>query len=202
MGRTKGARNADYLKSRDKLVTLLARTAKHSASFRALAVNARVSPATLRNYFGDREGVLDAVLAYQREKGNPYRRAVADAHAGDVRTALTWVLEEVAAGWRLGLGKVHALGLCAGLDDAHLGPSYVNEILEPTLQSVEARIQRHIDSRELRDSNVRYAALALLSPLLLGLIHQHGLFGSKCRPLDLKAFIVDHVEHFVRAYER
>lgn len=200
MGRRSGSRNADFEKSREELVKRVARSAHASSSFRELAEAADVSPATLRHYFADREGVLAEVLSMQRKQGQPYMDAAATADVGDVRESLGWLLHTIAAGWSHGLGDVHALGLGAGLGDERLGPSYVNDILEPTLQSVEARIQKHIDSKELAPTNVRHAALALLSPLVLGLIHQQGLFGAKCRPLELSAFIDDHVEHFVRAY--
>ncbi|MBX7113370.1 MAG: TetR/AcrR family transcriptional regulator [Myxococcaceae bacterium] len=200
MGRRSGSKNADYLKSKEKLVERLSASATAEASFRVLAERAKVSPATLRHYFQDREGVFDAVFSHHRKKGQPYMQAAAQADVGQVRDALRWLLKGVVSGWQRGLGAVHGLGLGAGLGDARVGPSYVNEILEPTLQSVEARLQRHIDLGELKKTHVRYAALALLSPVVLGLIHQQGLFGAKCRPLDLGAFIDDHVEHFVGAY--
>ncbi len=111
-------------------------------------------------------------------------------------------VQSVAFGWKNGVGAIHLLGLHAGLGHRQLGPAYVTEILEPTLQSAEARIARHIEKKGLAECDVRHAALALLSPLVLGLLHQDGLFGAKCRTLDLDAFLDDHVKQFLRAHRR
>ena len=40
----------------------------------------------------------------------------------------------------------------------------------------------------------------VFSPLLLALLHQHDLGGTRCRPLSLPALIDEHVRVFVRAY--
>lgn len=200
MARLAGSRNNDFEASKRQLLIRLARRATAGSSFRQLASQAKVSPATLRHYFRDRETVLHEVLVLQRSQGGPYLIAAAHAEMGDVRESLRWLLTAIAGAWTRSLGPIHALGIGAGLGDPRLGPSYVNEILEPTLQSVEQRLQKHIDSGELFRTNVRHAALALLSPVLLGLLHQQGLFGSRCRPLDLGAFIDDHLEHFLKSY--
>ena len=84
--------------------------------------------------------------------------------------------------------------------DATLGPAYINEILEPTLKAVEARLARHRAEGELRSCDLRHAALALIAPPLLALLHQGELFGSLCRPLDINAFLKDHLDGFLRAY--
>src|SRR4051812_45801144 len=136
MAGTAGSRNADFEESKAKLVRRLARSASASSSFRELAVKAKVSTATLRHYFGDREGVLEQVLAHQRTQGEPYLEAAAVAEIGDVGESLSWLLHTIAGAWSRGLGDVHGLGIGAGLGDKRLGPAYVNEVLEPTLQSV------------------------------------------------------------------
>jgi hypothetical protein len=117
-----------------------------------------------------------------------------------VRASLHWLLRSLVMGWRAAVGSIHALGFTAGLGDRHLGPAYVNEVLEPTLQATEHRLKRHVAAGDLERCNVRHAALALLSPVVLGLFHQDNLFGRTCRPLNLDAFLQDHLERFLRAY--
>ncbi len=47
---------------------------------------------------------------------------------------------------------------------------------------------------------IRAAALAFLSPVIVALLHQHDLSGARCRPLDIPALLERHVERFVEAY--
>ncbi|HSP81714.1 MAG TPA: TetR/AcrR family transcriptional regulator [Myxococcaceae bacterium] len=204
MARVKGSRNADYMEERARLLEAVQRRLLapdgSEASFRELAEVAGVSVATLRHYFGSREALLGEVMADLHQRGLPYLLAAATEPHGSVRESLGWFLGQLAAGWRQGVGRMHAFGLTAGLGHAALGPAYVQELLEPTLQAAEARLARHIADGELRRCDVRHAALQLVSPVVLGLLHQEQLSGSRCRPLDLGRFLEDHLEVFLRAY--
>jgi hypothetical protein len=83
-----------------------------------------------------------------------------------------------------------------------LGPTFVNQFLEPMLVGFEAAIADLQSSGHLAAGNAREAALELVSPVVLALLHQHTLSGSKCRPLDVDAFTVAHVKRFVKAWSR
>lgn len=207
MGRTPGSKNVDFDATREALLQAararLMEPGGARASFRDLAAAAGVSGATMRHYFGSREGIIKAILALDHLRGTPYLLEVATGPLGPLATSLAWLLARITEGFRLGkLGEVHALGLSAGMRDAALGPAYVNEILEPTLKAVEARLARHLADGELRSCDLRTAALALVAPALLALLHQGELGGAACRPLDIDAFLRDHLEGFVRAYGR
>ena len=204
MGRPPGRLNADHEAERarlmQRLLPALLRPGGVLLSFRQLAAAADVSTATLRHYFTSRNQlVAEALVAFRRE-GLPHLHAAATHNVDGVRASLDWLLHQIVDGWRLGVGALHALGLGAGLGHELLGPAYVNEILEPTLQAIEVRLYRHIAGGELEACDVRHAALALLSPLLVGLLHQDSLSGARCRPLDLERFLADHLSHFLRAY--
>lgn len=204
MARVKGSRNADYAEERKRLVAAvsprLMAPEGAQASFRELAATAGVSVATLRHYFGTREALLAEVLAAMHQSGLPYLHAAATEPHGPLRESLRWLLDQVVEGWEYGVGAMHAYGLTAGLGNTELGPAYVRELLEPTLQAAEARLARHVAEGELRRCDVRHAALALLSPVVLGLLHQKQLLGAQCRPLELSRFLEDHLEGFLRAY--
>ncbi len=206
MPRAAGQRNPGYEKTRQ---ALLKRLTKHlvrpngaSSSFRELAVASKVTPPTLRHYFQSREALIHEVLKHLRTQGEMFIQAAATMPIDDVEESLRWLLQCVAFGWKQGVGAIHLLGLQAGLGHHALGPAYVMEILEPVLQSAEARIAGHVEKKDLAPCNGRHAALALMSPLVLGLLHQDGLYGAKCRPLDLDAFLDDHVKRFLRAHRQ
>jgi AcrR family transcriptional regulator len=204
MARVKGSRNADYEKERERLLhavreRLLAKDGAQ-ASFRELSEVAGVSVATLRHYFGSREALLAEVMADMHQRGLPYLHATATEFHGPVRESLKWLLQQFLMGWRAGVGEVHAFGLTASLGHEKLGPVYVQELLEPTLQATEARLSRHIADGELRRCDVRHAALELVCPVVLGLLHQVQLAGSRCRPLDVERFLEDHLDTFLRAH--
>ncbi|WP_395809451.1 TetR/AcrR family transcriptional regulator [Archangium minus] len=205
MARVKGSRNADYEKERRRLLEAvrvrLLEADGAQASFRQLAEVAGVSVATLRHYFGSREALLAEVMVDMHRLGMPRLLSVALEVEGPVRESLRWFLQSLSKGWRVGsVGAVHAFGLTAGMGHQLLGPVYVKELLEPTLQAAEARLSRHIADGELRHCDVRHAALELVCPVVLGLLHQVQLSGASCRPLDVDRFLEDHLETFLRAY--
>jgi AcrR family transcriptional regulator len=205
MARPKGSRNQDYEQTRRSILASLRRRLMSpggaTASFRELAASIGLSPATLRHYFPAREDLLEAAFADMHEAGARFISEGATAARGDARASLRWFLEYFWEGWsRYGLGHMHTLGLAAGLEDPRVGPAYLNEVLEPSLQAAEARIARHVAQGELGPCNLRHAALELVTPFLFALLHQDMLSGAKHRPLALPAFIDDHLERFLRAH--
>jgi len=204
MGRPAGSRNPDFETTKAALVaTLQKRLAKTDgvrASFRELAAAAGVSVATLRHYFGSREGVISALLAQWHELGRPYMLEVATGPLPPVRESLLGFLSYLEMGFRDGLDEVHAIGLAAGLREPALGPRYLCDVFDPTLECIEARLARHVARRELQQGDVRTMGLALVSPPLLVLLHQGPLGGKHTRPLNWEKFVTEHVDAFLRAY--
>ncbi|MDQ3031267.1 MAG: TetR/AcrR family transcriptional regulator [Myxococcota bacterium] len=207
MGRVPGARNADYDATRDAMLRrmrarLLAPDGAR-ASFRELAEAAGVGPATLRHYFGTREGAVRAALAQMHEDGMPYLLRVTAPPSAPLRESLGELLAMVMLGLRSGVGAIHALGLSAGLRDEALGPAYLEHVLEPTQQAFEARLAHHAARGELREgADLRLAALQLIAPVLLASLHQRELGGAECRPLDVDAALTPHLEAWIRAWAR
>ncbi|MFO0581428.1 MAG: TetR/AcrR family transcriptional regulator [Anaeromyxobacter sp.] len=204
MGRRPGSRNADYASAREeilaRLVGHLVRDGRMHESFRELAHAAGVTPSTLRHYFGAREGVVGAALARLHQDGIRYLAAGATEVHGDVAESLAWFLSFLREGWDRGVGKAHAVGLTEGLGDAALGQAYLTHLLEPTLQAAEARIARHVAQGELGPCDVRAAALELVAPVVLALLHQRSLGGAAVRTLDVERFLAEHVARFLRAH--
>lgn len=203
MSRTRGARNADYDERRSALIERLrgrlADRGAGQASMRELAASAEVSVPTLTHYFGGRDDVIAAVLEHSLEAGQEHL-AYAATPQGSFASSIRQLLDYAALGHRFGVSELHRIGLTEGIGHPGLGPAYVEKTLEPTLQAIEKRLSAHVAAGEMREANVRHAALQLLAPLLFAQLHQHELGGDRCRPLDTEQFIVDHADMFVRAY--
>lgn len=204
MGRPTGSRNPDFESTRNGLLqAALERLGEPDgtrASFRELAAAAGVSVATLRHYFATREQLIEAVLAWCHVAGQRYLLEVATGPLEPVSESLSRLLARIEEGFQRGLGRVHAIGLSAGLREPLLGPAYLREVLDPTIEAVEARLARHIARGELRPGDVRHMALSLVTPPLLALLHQGVLGGCRTRPLSYAAFCADHVSGFLRAF--
>jgi AcrR family transcriptional regulator len=205
MGRPAGSHNPDFEATRARLLrgvfTRLAEPDGARASLRDLAAAAGVSVPTLRHYFGTRAGVVSALFEHSHQVGSRDLLEVAAGPIGPVHASLSHVLDRIGEGFRAGmLDKLHAIGLSAGMMDPTVGPAYLRWILEPTLESLEARLARHVAAGDLRGGDLRNMALSLLCPPLVVLLHQGALGGAGTRPLSYEAFCADHVAGFLRAY--
>ena len=145
MGRPIGSKNAEYEARRADLLDaamprLLAD--QGATSFNEIAAEVGVSAPTLRHYFRDRSGLVAAALRHQHRHGAPHLARAAVPSSPDLGTSLTQFLGELAQAWRVfGVGRLFAGGLAMGLRDTAAGPAYLDGILEPTLQAVEARLR-------------------------------------------------------------
>jgi AcrR family transcriptional regulator len=161
--------------------------------------------ATLRHYFGNRETLIKELFALHLEVG---RRHLKNAERQpeereSIETSLRDVLERIARGWTTGfLGSLHRIGLSEGLRHPQTALDYLVDVLEPTLQALEKRLQASIERDLIIECDTRHAALALVSPLLLALLHQHDLGGTRCRPLSVPSLIDEQVRMFSRAYRK
>lgn len=206
MSRTLGARNAQFVERRNALIAKakdrLALQTGDSPSFRELALACGVSVATLRHYFGSRDALVKAVFAHYLEAGRRHldrTREIADQET--LERSLHAFLARVVQGWAEGtVGSLHRIGLAEGLRNTNTALDYLVDVLEPTLQALEDRLRQHVQRGDMVNCETRHAALMLLSPLLLALLHQHDLGGTRCRPLAVPALIDEHVKIFQRAY--
>jgi AcrR family transcriptional regulator len=204
VGRKAGSRNLDYDWTRTEIVGAVTRSLLSSSrsllSFRELAAAAGVPPSTLRHYFQDRTAVLRAVMEHVHDMGLRYVAEGATEERGPAPESLRWFLGYLVEGWGRGVGRAHALGLTEGLGESDLGPAYLRSLLEPTLHSAEARIAIHMARGEIGPCDVRIAALELVGPVVMTLLHQRSLGGEAVRRLDVEAFLDEHVARFIRAF--
>ena len=205
--RTYGAKNADHGSKRAAMVAAIApvvmRAAPERPSLREMAKAAGVSVNNLRHYFGTREGVLEAVFEGMGVAGEPYIRRAIGFTELPVALGLRRLLEEIVSAWTPDeLGGLHRSGISEGLGSEELGPAYVQHLLEPTLAVVEHMLEIWAERGEVEITKpqLRTAGLALMGPVLLALLHQRGLGGTRCRPLEFPEFLDCHVEGFLRGW--
>lgn len=204
MARTSGSRNRDYDEKRlallRRLDPRLSDLSIARPSFREMAGAAGVSVPTLRHYFTDREGVVQAYLVWQGSESARYRPLVATTE-DPFPQSIRRVLHGSAFGLKdMGRIRTHVVGLTEGLHNDRVGPSYLQATLEPLLASVEQRLTLHVARGEMRPVDLRHAAISLVAPLLLAILHQRELGGTSVRQMDLDRFLEDHASAFVRAY--
>lgn len=206
MSRTKGARNADYEARRVELLARMSarfmRRDLERPSLRQLAAAAEVTVPTLRHYFGSRAEVVAALLEDFRRRGAA-RLQVAAQPAGGFPESVEEFTSSFLRGLRSGharLGDMFAVSLAEGLLDPEVSPLSLQHIIDPTIDSLEARLRRHQAKGEMRAADPRAAALVLISPLLMAVLHQDQMGGSQSYPLDLESYGREVAAAFVRAY--
>ncbi len=205
MPRPKGARDADYGVKRSallrKLSARLIQLDDTRPSLRQLAIAAGVTVPTLRHYFGDREDLVEAVLEEIFVHGEQYLERGAEPY-GDldqsIRAFLSTFAQVLVEGPRLG-DKI-AIAFLEGFYSKRLGPMALNYVIEPPLQAMEKRLAAHKARGELGDIDLRYAALMLISPLLVACMHQQQMFGDEVRPLDFAPLIDSAASSFTKAF--
>lgn len=205
MGRTVGARNSDYQERRNTLINKVRERLSlqngEPPSYRELAFAAGVSVPTLRHYFGSREQIIKSIFTHSLAGAATHLSRARMPETGDLEASLTGFLQRVVAGWTKGnVGALHRIGLAEGLRSPATALDYLTDVLEPTLQALESRLAVYREQGRIVECNTRHAALMLLSPMVLALLHQHDLGGTRCRPLAIPELITEHVKVFVRAY--
>ena len=207
MARVQGSRDADYAAKRALLVSRVrARLAERGGghpSFRDLATSAGVGQTTLRHYFGDADGLIAAVFEDYAREGAPYLEVLARP-SGPFAKSVADAAAFMAAGQRHDvLRAVHATGQAEGVRRPQAGKAYREHILDATLGAVARRLQGHIGLGEVRDGiDPVKAAIVLVAPIVFAFQHQADLQGAASAPVDLDAFIRDHVTAFVIGHRR
>jgi AcrR family transcriptional regulator len=205
--RAKGVKNADYEAKRrellDRMLPRFARLDIERPSLRQLAAAADVTAPTLQHYFRDRTGVVAALLEEYRCRGAARLDTVSQANgsfAESMREFAQSLVFGMQARGAVRLGDVMAASLCEGLADPQISPLALDHIIDPALDALVVRLQAHAARGEVIEADLRAAALMLLSPLFLAVLHQDQMNGCESRHIELGA-LAEHVSSaFVRAY--
>lgn len=207
MPRAKGVKNADYeVKRRELLDRMLPRFAcldRERPSLRQLAAAAEVTAPTLQHYFGDRTGVIAALLEEYRRRGEA-RLGQASQASGDFAASMRDFAQALVLGMQataaVRLGDLMAASLCEGLGDPQVSPLALTYVIDPAVDALVCRLEQHAARGEMIKADLRAAALMLLSPLLLAVLHQDQLKGRERRRIELRGLADEVASAFVRAY--
>ena len=187
MPRPVGVRNKDFVEKRQALLGKLTDFALSSdlrrPSLRQFAIAAGASEPTLRHYFGDRQGVVLAVLEEIGARGDPLWSTIASP-ASDQATAIVEYFRISEAGMRHGgFVRAHAFGIIEGVADEKAGAAYLEFVLEPALKAVSEKL-RNTPGASSDGSALKAAAFAALSPMLVLSLHQDLLGGNTTDPIS------------------
>jgi AcrR family transcriptional regulator len=204
MSKPKGTRSRDYDKKRLALLRqatdLALSTPNEALSMRQIAQGCGVTIPTLNHYFGDRDGVFEAILEQSWHDAANHLAGAAEPE-GDLSNCVHAKLRNLADGFSsYGLDKLNAWGIAVGLGHAVLGPAYLTYFLEPTLQAAEAWLRHYQQAGDIDPAvNLRYAALELFSPLIMIFMHQSALGGNQTRPAKIEDFVHYHAATFIKS---
>ncbi|TGL72484.1 TetR/AcrR family transcriptional regulator [Leptospira jelokensis] len=207
MTRPEGSKNEDYEVKRNKILEslfqkLVQKKFREFPSFRNVAKLLNVSPPTLKHYFQSRNGVMTALLTHIEIKGEAYLEKIL-VPEGNGKESIYKLLQYITSGFESGpVGTIHQFGLSHGMGEKELGPSYLVHLFEPLLDAVERRLILHQKQNELIECEPRVAALFLISPLFLVLLHQKKLGGHKVRPLNIDEYLHNHTDIFWKAFAK
>ena len=172
-------------------------------SLRELASAAGVSVPTLRHYFGARAQVVDAIFEeclLQGREGLDAQRISDQPFEDSVRDYARALIRAMGAQRDVRLGDLVAVSLGEGLLDVGLSRSTLHHVIDPTIDALMSRLNGHIARGEMIVTDVRAAALMLVSPLLIASLHQNQLGGAREQPFSLEAAAETIAAAFVRAY--
>ena len=146
MSRQPGIRNQDYDDKRLALVDSVATYVLHEdvflPSFRQMAIAARTSEPTLKHYFGNRNGLVIAVIEYFSASGAPLRDELR-RHFSSIEDAL-WDYQALASRVSRNAGFVrgHIFGIRESLADSEIFGAYVRHLVAPGVAAFAERMVR------------------------------------------------------------
>ena len=209
MPRPKGSRDTDYEEKRRELLRKMThrimRREVVRPSLRDLAAAADVTVPTLRHYFGGRPQVIEAILEECLRLGKagldaeassdlPFDQSMRD-YARNLISALRTVHQ-------VRLSDIFAVSLAEGLLDPQIAGATLRHIFDPTVETLQARLDLHVKRGEMVSIPTRPAAMMMVSPLLMACLHQDQLRGAEMTPMSLDDLADQVSAAFVRAHTK
>lgn len=187
MPRPAGVRNHDFAEKKADLIARLCDHALNSdlrrPALRQFAQAVGASEPTLRHYFGDRSGLIVAILEEIGARGAALWELVSQPSAS-VPAAVEEYYRLSEAGMRHGgFVRAHAFGIIEGVADPAAAAAYRRCVLNPSLDALRRKLAA-TPGAPAREEALEAAALALFTPLLGISLVQDLLGGARDNPTD------------------
>lgn len=203
MARPTGSRDKQFDTRR---VALIAAARAHlsapegrNASWRDLAAACGVSVSTLAHYFGSRTALVAAIMEQSGKEGAIYLEMAAKP-SGPFAQSVADLVRSIGQGFDYGVLALQVIGLSEGFAHPEAASAYLGHHLEPILGAIRTRLEAHIARGEMQQVEPRFAAISLLSPMVIARLHQSTLGGAAGYPLSLPDFDAAHTRSFIRAF--
>ncbi len=204
MPRPAGVRNRDFEEKKRVLIEALTEFALGSdlrrPSLRQFAQAAGASEPTLRHYFGDRQGVVVAILETIGRRGRPLWDTIATPSPSPGEALREYYRVSHAGMRHGGFIRAHAFGIIEGVADPHVARAYLEHVLEPALRAVSRKFSA-TPGAPTDEKALRAASLVALAPLLVLGLHQDLLGGVSDWPFDGDVTIAHLETWLVSAFE-
>jgi AcrR family transcriptional regulator len=176
MSRPVGIRNQDYDEKRLALVDAMLAYVEQSSitlpSLRQLAIAAKVSDAALRHYFGDRRGVIVALIERIKEKTDALRHGFQQP-AASIEAAVT---EYIAMASQLGDTPVylrwHVFALREGMVDPDVFLEYERLLYHPAVDALANRFHQSPGGPDHLEAAQQGAAIIISAVMAMALRKQ------------------------------
>jgi AcrR family transcriptional regulator len=188
MSHAAGPRSLDFDEKRAALLDTLTDYALSAAltrpSLRQFAIAADQSEPMLRHYFGDRQGLVIAIIGDLNKRAQVTWEMAAKP-AADPADAVNDYLTLPQAGIEKGIfNKFHAFALIEAFADDEVGKVYLEQIMEPSLKAFSDKL-RTTPGAPRDEAELRAATLLAFAPLLVLGMHQELLGGKHDAPIDM-----------------
>ncbi len=201
MPRPRGIRNVDYNRKRQALLKTCALYALSQAtlrpSLRQYAGAVGVSQPTLRHYFGDREGLVIAILTRIGQIAARVWRLPPDRRDPERPDQAILAIFQAGEGAVIqpGFIQAHVLGMTEAVANPAIADAYISTLIEPSLAAIERELLKARTEAWSPDS-LRAASVSMLATTLFVACHHMMSKRTPCRTGDLRP-VLSHLEFWM-----
>ena len=174
-----------------------------AARLEEVAHRAGVTKGTIYLYFTGKEALFKAVVRQSLVPNIERAEQAVAAHRGPSGEVLAAIVRGV---WETvgesALSGIPKLIIAEAANFPELARFYYTEVASRGIALLTGIIERGIARGEFRRLDPRYAAMAVLGPVLFAVIWKHSLHPISGTAFDFRAFIEVHLENYVRGLSR